>query len=37
MDVRPRIGIRVKLASSVGGKWAESGGDRSVFGLMPRR
>jgi arginine decarboxylase len=35
MGVRPRIGIRVKLASSVGGKWAESGGESSVFGLTP--
>lgn len=35
MNVRPRIGIRVKLASSVGGKWAESGGESSVFGLTP--
>jgi len=35
MKVRPRIGIRVKLASSVGGKWAESGGEGSVFGMTP--
>jgi arginine decarboxylase len=35
MGVRPRIGIRLKLASSVGGKWAESGGEGSVFGLTP--
>ena len=35
MNVRPRIGIRVKLASSVGGKWADSGGESSVFGLTP--
>ncbi|HPY61616.1 MAG TPA: biosynthetic arginine decarboxylase, partial [Kiritimatiellia bacterium] len=34
-NIRPRIGIRVKLASSVGGKWAESGGEGSVFGLTP--
>lgn len=33
LDVRPRIGVRVKLSSKVGGKWSESGGDRSVFGL----
>ena len=37
MSVRPRIGIRVKLASSVGGKWAESGGESSVFGMMPQQ
>ena len=35
MNVRPRIGIRVRLASSVGGKWSESGGESSVFGLTP--
>lgn len=35
MNVRPRIGVRVKLNSRVGGKWTESGGDRSVFGLTP--
>lgn len=33
MNIRPRIGIRVKLASSAGGKWSESGGESSVFGL----
>ena len=35
MGIRPRLGIRVKLASSVGGKWSESGGESSVFGLTP--
>ena len=35
LGIRPRLGIRVKLASSVGGKWAESGGESSVFGLTP--
>lgn len=33
LDVRPNIGIRIKLASSGSGKWAESGGDASKFGL----
>ena len=33
LKVKPRLGIRVKLSSKVGGKWSESGGDRSVFGL----
>ena len=33
MKVRPNIGIRIKLASSGSGKWAESGGDMSKFGL----
>jgi arginine decarboxylase len=32
-DVRPNIGIRIKLASSGSGKWEESGGDASKFGL----
>jgi len=35
LKIRPRIGIRVKLSSRVGGKWSESGGERSVFGLTP--
>ena len=35
LNLRPRIGIRVRLASSVGGKWSESGGESSVFGLTP--
>ncbi len=35
LKIRPRIGVRVKLSSRVGGKWAESGGERSVFGLTP--
>ena len=33
IGVRPRLGVRLKLASKVGGKWSESSGDRSVFGL----
>lgn len=33
IGVRPNIGIRIKLASSGSGKWAESGGDASKFGL----
>jgi arginine decarboxylase len=32
-DVRPRIGIRVKLASRGSGRWQASGGSRSKFGL----
>jgi len=34
--VRPRIGIRVKLASKGSGRWEASGGDRSKFGLSTR-
>lgn len=37
LNVKPRIGVRVKLSSKVGGKWSESGGDRSVFGLTPNQ
>ena len=33
LNVKPNIGIRIKLASSGSGKWAESGGDASKFGL----
>src|SRR5262252_3772593 len=32
--VRPRIGVRVKLASEGSGKWRESAGDKSKFGLF---
>ena len=33
LNVEPNIGIRIKLASSGSGKWEESGGDASKFGL----
>ena len=33
LGVRPNLGIRIKLASSGSGKWEESGGDASKFGL----
>lgn len=33
LKVRPNVGIRIKLASSGSGKWEESGGDQSKFGL----
>ena len=33
MNIQPNIGIRIKLASSGSGKWEESGGDISKFGL----
>lgn len=32
-DIRPQLGIRIKLTHRVSGKWAESSGDRSTFGL----
>ena len=33
LGVKPNLGIRIKLASSGSGKWEESGGDASKFGL----
>ena len=37
LGIKPRLGVRVKLASHAGGKWTESGGERSVFGLTPQQ
>lgn len=33
LKIRPNIGIRIKLTSSGSGKWEDSGGDSSKFGL----
>lgn len=33
LKLDPNIGIRIKLSSSGSGKWEESGGDQSKFGL----
>ena len=33
LKLKPNIGIRIKLSSTGSGKWAESGGDQSKFGL----
>ncbi len=33
-DVRPRMGVRVKLASEGAGRWRESAGEKSKFGLF---
>ena len=33
LGVHPNLGIRIKLASNGSGKWSESGGDASKFGL----
>ena len=33
LKVTPNLGVRIKLASSGSGKWEESGGDGSKFGL----
>ncbi|MDR0964897.1 MAG: biosynthetic arginine decarboxylase, partial [Myxococcales bacterium] len=34
LDVKPRIGMRIKLSSRGAGRWEASGGDRSKFGLF---
>ncbi len=33
IDIRPNVGIRIKLTASGSGKWEDSGGDNSKFGL----
>lgn len=33
LDIRPLVGIRLKLSSRAGGHWQDSGGDGSIFGL----
>jgi arginine decarboxylase len=33
LKIKPNLGIRIKLASSGSGKWEESGGESSKFGL----
>lgn len=33
LKIKPNIGIRIKLSSSGSGKWEQSGGDQSKFGL----
>ena len=33
LDIRPHIGVRAKLSTKGAGKWMESTGDRSKFGL----
>ncbi len=33
MKIKPRLGVRAKLATRAEGHWTDSGGDRSMFGL----
>ncbi len=33
LSISPNIGLRIKLSTQAEGKWTESGGDSSVFGL----
>jgi arginine decarboxylase len=35
LDVEPKLGVRVRLASLGAGKWQNTGGDKSKFGLTP--
>ncbi len=36
LNVRPLLGVRIKLTETVTGKWQDSSGDRSFFGLGTR-
>ncbi len=36
LDIKPVIGMRTKLSRSGAGRWQDSGGDRSKFGLTTR-
>jgi arginine decarboxylase len=36
LDIKPSIGMRSKLSGKGAGRWQESGGDRSKFGLTTR-
>ncbi len=33
LGIRPILGVRMKLSTQASGRWTESGGERSVFGL----
>ncbi len=33
LKITPRLGVRLKISHKASGHWAESGGDRSLFGL----
>lgn len=33
LEIRPHLGVRAKLSARGAGRWVESGGDRSKFGL----
>jgi arginine decarboxylase len=37
MKIRPRLGVRLRLFNKCCGKWENSGGDRSKFGLNARQ
>lgn len=33
MNVEPQVGLRIRLANAAAGKWSQSGGEKSKFGL----
>ncbi len=35
LDIAPRLGVRIRLASVTSGKWQNSGGEKAKFGLTP--
>jgi arginine decarboxylase len=35
MEITPTIGVRIKLSTAGSGKWSESAGEKSKFGLNP--
>ena len=35
MNVKPQIGVRMKLSTKVDGHWAQDSGEQSIFGLTP--
>ncbi|WAT14706.1 arginine decarboxylase [Xanthomonas fragariae] len=37
LDLKPGLGVRMRLASLGAGKWQNSGGDKAKFGLSPRQ
>jgi arginine decarboxylase len=37
LGIEPRLGVRVRLASLGAGKWQNTGGDKSKFGLTPEQ
>jgi len=37
LEVKPGMGVRMRLASLGAGKWQNSGGDKAKFGLSPRQ
>ncbi|HLM54017.1 MAG TPA: biosynthetic arginine decarboxylase, partial [Pseudoxanthomonas sp.] len=37
LEVKPGLGVRMRLASLGAGKWQNSGGDKAKFGLGPRQ